>query len=314
MLVNKHDISIIFRALNEEKYFEDALKACKKQKVGNLTYEIILVDSGSTDGTLRIAKKYGCKIVNIPRSKFSFGRSLNWGCEVATGRNLVFISAHCIPKNDNWLINLVDPLDKNLAAYTYGRQIGSSNSKFSEKQLFAKYFPNNDRIQNNDFFVNNANSAIKKSVWEKYKFDEEVTGLEDMVLGQKLIDDFMKIGYVSSAVVTHIHEESLKQIKNRYYREALTLRVVLPEIQMSFFDFLRFTSAGIKNDFLKACKEKVLMKNLTSILTFRIMQFWGSFKGQNENKKITRAQKEAYYYPIKSTNLKSEDRLAYKSF
>jgi len=303
---HEYDVSIVFRALNEEKYFGAALEACQNQVLNGLTMEIILVDSGSTDGTLDIARKYGCKIVPISRSMFSFGRSLNWGCEAAKGKYLIFISAHCIPTHDRWLLNLIDPLKKNEAVYSYGKQVGNSKSKFSETQLFAKYFPNQDRLQNSDFFINNANSAILRHVWSTYKFDEEVTGLEDMVLGKKIIESGKKIAYVANAPVTHIHEETYKQVQHRYYREALTLRGVMPEIQMSFFDFIRFTWAGISNDVSTAREKKVLIKNFGGIIAFRFRQFWGSYKGQNENKKISREQKEAYYYPKLSADKKDK--------
>jgi len=144
--IKKFDISIIFRALNEEKYFELALKACKNQILDDMTMEIILVDSGSSDRTLEIARKYNCEIVSIPRNLFSFGRSLNWGCSVAKGKHLVFISAHCIPTHDRWLHNLIMPLVKGEASYSYGKQLGGEQSNFSEKQLFAKYFPSLQKI------------------------------------------------------------------------------------------------------------------------------------------------------------------------
>lgn len=293
----KYDISIVFRALNEEKFFEQALQACQSQTLGDLTMEIILVDSGSTDRTLDIAEKYNCKIVNIPRKLFSFGRSLNWGCDAAQGEHLIFISAHCIPTHDKWLVNLITPLQDKSAQYAYGKQVGGKESKFSETQLFAKYFPDFDRLQDEDFFINNANSAILQNVWKKYTFDEEATGLEDMVLGKKIIEAGGKIAYVADAPVTHIHEENFKQVKHRYYREALTLREVMPEIHMGFLDFVRFTYAGIANDINVARHQKTLSKNFTSIFAFRFMQFWGSYRGQNENRKISREQKEMYYYP-----------------
>ncbi len=297
MSAPEYDISIVFRALNEEKHFGEALEACKNQDLDGLSLEIILVDSGSTDKTLDIAKKYNCKVVTISRDKFSFGRSLNWGCEAASGKYLVFISAHCIPTHERWLLNLIAPLQTAEAGYSYGKQVGNKDSKFSETQLFRKYFPAQDRLQSTDFFINNANSAICRKVWTKYKFDEEVTGLEDMVLGKSIIEDGGKIAYVANAPVTHIHEESYQQVRHRYYREALTIRKVLPEIQMTFLDFIRFTYVGIRHDILAAKQDKILIKNLTGIIAFRSQQFWGSYRGQNENKKISRSQKEAYYYP-----------------
>ena len=288
--------------MNEEKFFEDALIACHGQKLDGLSLEIVLVDSGSTDRTLDIAKAYDCKIVHIPKSKFSFGRSLNWGCAAASGKYLALISAHCIPTHDRWLIELIAPLVDETSQYSYGRQIGNQYNKFSEKQLFAKYFPDFDKNPQEGFFVNNANSALLRSVWEKHKFDEHVTGLEDMVLGKLITRTGGKISYISSASVTHIHEETYSQVKRRYYREALTLREVMPEVTMGFIDFLHFSAVGILNDLWAAWKERELLKRFPEIVMFRIMQFWGSYKGQNENRKLSRAQKENYYYPrVKKT-------------
>lgn len=295
--MKKADVSIVFRALNEEKYFEQALQACREQVLDDLTFDIVLVDSGSTDRTLEIAEKYDCQIVHIPKHQFSFGRSLNWGCEAASGDYLIFISAHCIPTHNRWLQNLIQPLLDNIATYSYGRQLGNEASKFSEKQLFAKYFPDFDKSPQDGFFINNANSAITKSAWQTFKFDEDVTGLEDMVLGKQLVGAGEKIAYIADAPVIHIHEESYRQVRRRYYREALTLRAVLPEVHMSFFDFLHYTMAGISNDFGVAKKQKTLFKNMGEITLFRVMQFWGSYRGQNENRKLSRAQKEEYYYP-----------------
>lgn len=272
--------------------------------------EMVLVDSGSTDKTLEIAKKHGLRVVHIPKSKFSFGRSLNWGCDASTGEYLVFISAHCIPTHDRWLQNLVNPLIEDKAVYSYGRQIGNHYNKFSEKQLFAKYFPSQSAVPQEGFFINNANSAIKTKVWEQYRFDEDVTGLEDMVLGKQVVNDGAKIAYVADAPVTHIHEESFSQVRRRYYREALTLREVMPEVHMGFWDFIRYTVVGISNDMGAARRQKVLGQVFLEVISFRVLQFWGSYKGQNENRKLSREQKEAYYYPkVKTPHRENESRV-----
>ena len=298
-MTNSSTISIVFRALNEEKFFEQAILACKSQVLDDgLQVEIVLVDSGSTDTTLEIARRHDLKIVHIPKAKFSFGRSLNWGCEAASGDYLAMISAHCIPANDRWLQNLVQPLINGEAEYSYGKQIGDDHNKFSEKQLFAKYFGNQDRIQNEDFFVNNANSCVVRSAWERHRFDEEVTGLEDMVLGKAIIQDGAAIAYCADAPVVHIHEETWAQVRRRYYREALVVRKVLPEVQLGLGDALRYTFAGISNDIWAALENKCLLSKLGEIIAFRTMQYYGSYKGHNELRRLSRKQKEAYYYPV----------------
>ncbi|MEM9705433.1 MAG: glycosyltransferase family 2 protein [Pseudomonadota bacterium] len=289
--------SIIFRALNEERWFGDAIRACRNQYAPDFDVEILLVDSGSTDRTIPLAEDLGVRVIHIKKSEFTFGRSLNYGCDAATGDFLVFISAHCIPAHDNWLANLLEPLRKGVCDYSYGRQLGHTVTKFSERQIFAQYFPAQDKLPQDDFFANNANAAIRKNLWSKYKFDEQVTGLEDMVLAKQVMKDGGKIGYVADAPVYHIHEETLSQTRRRYYREALTLREIMPEVQLNFGDFVRYTSAAVLHDFSEALNEKEFWRNAFGILSFRVMQYWGAFKGHNENRVLSSAQKESYYYP-----------------
>ncbi|MBB5520087.1 glycosyltransferase [Amphiplicatus metriothermophilus] len=290
-------VSIIFRALNEEKWFEAALDACKAQKIEDAGIEIILVDSGSTDRTLEIAERHGCRVIHIKRSEFTFGRSLNYGCDAAAGDILTFISAHCIPAHERWLANLISPIRQGAADYVYGKQIGHELTRFSEHQVFAKYFSDFDKIPQGDFFCNNANAAIRKELWAKHRFDEAVTGLEDMVLAKSIVREGGKIGYVADAPVIHIHEETLEQVKRRYYREALTLREIMPEVHFNFGDFMRYLSAAIMHDFSEALSRKVFFKEAAGILGFRIMQYWGTYRGHNEHRTLSRAQKERYYYP-----------------
>jgi len=290
-------VSIVFRALNEEKWFAQALQACREQVAPGLETEIILVDSGSTDRTLDIAESHGVRVVHIKKQDFTFGRSLNYGCRSAAGDYLVFISAHCIPVHDRWLANLVAPLRQGAADYSYGRQLGHAVTRFSERQIFAQYFPDYDKLPQDDFFVNNANAAIRRDVWGRYEFDEEATGLEDMVLGKRIVKDGGRIGYVADAPVYHIHEETLSQTRRRYYREALTLREIMPEVQLHFGDFLRYTTAAIFHDFSEALQEKKFLSVAGEVMAFRLMQYWGAYRGHNEHRILSRAQKESYYYP-----------------
>ncbi|WP_306250429.1 glycosyltransferase family 2 protein [Parvularcula sp. IMCC14364] len=307
-LVTTPEISIVFRALNEEKWFDQALAACRQQRLDGLDFEIVLIDSGSTDRTIEIAECHDCRITHISKSEFSFGRSLNRGCAFARGQYLVFISAHCIPTHDRWLQELVQPLVAGKASYTYGRQVGHDEvTKFSEHRLFNKYFPEGDAIPQEGFFCNNANAAILREVWEQYPFDEEVTGLEDMVLAKQLQQLGHKIAYVASAPVTHVHEESQKQTQNRYYREALVLRDIMPEVHFSLLDFVRYFTVGTALDMRAAFSEGRTFSRISEIVAFRFAQYWGTYKGHNEHRKLSRAQKERYYYPAQDKALQKQE-------
>lgn len=292
------NVSIIVRTLNEARFLPELLQAIKDQALGDWQSEVVLVDSGSSDATLEIAKSFGCKIVTIDKSEFTFGRSLNVGCDAASGRFLIFVSGHCVPVGRDWLVNLCSPLDAGSCAYTYGRQIErDGHNKFSEKQLFLKYFPAQSSIPQDGFFCNNANSAVLRSAWAQHRFDEEVTGLEDMVLAKQLWLADGKIGYVADAVVEHIHEENWGQVKRRYEREAIALQGIMPEVHVGLGDFVRYSMAAILFDAAAALRERRFWRSMCEIILFRTMQYWGTYRGNNNHRKLSREAKERYFYP-----------------
>ncbi|MCX7148551.1 MAG: glycosyltransferase family A protein [Rhodocyclales bacterium] len=158
-------VSIIIRTYNEARHLAALLEGIRSQNAPDFATEVIVVDSGSTDRTLSIAQGFECRIEHIRREDFSFGRSLNLGCQCASGDVLVMVSGHCIPINENWLNNLVTPLIDDKLALVYGRQVGDESSHFSECRIFDKYYPDISRLPQEGFFCNNANSAMRRSIW-----------------------------------------------------------------------------------------------------------------------------------------------------
>ena len=290
--------SIIIRTLNESRYLGELLEQIDQQTYPAPCREVVVVDSGSEDGTLAIAKKHGCKIETISRENFSFGRSLNLGCDSARGDFLVLISGHCVPTDSNWLWNLLLPFHEQEVAVTYGRQIGGPSSKFSEKCLFEKYFPRvGDGSHQAEFFCNNANSAFRRLNWAAYRFDEEVTGLEDMQLAQILVNDGAQVRYVSSAAVVHHHHEMWRQVMRRYEREAIALRGIMPEIHVHWHDALRYFAAGVMGDSARAISQREFISLCGEIFVFRFCQFYGAWKGNHHHRKLSKREKDKYFYP-----------------
>jgi glycosyltransferase involved in cell wall biosynthesis len=290
-------VSIVIRTLNEARHLGELLESIEAQDKGNFTSEVVLVDSGSTDGTLEIAEKHGCIITHISREEFSFGRSLNRGCSVANGEILVLISGHCIPTGNAWLRLLCTPVAERRVDYAYGRQIGGAESHFSECRIFNKYFPPVSRIPQDGFFCNNANSALWRASWQREPFNEHVTGLEDMELAQRLVRHGGRIGYVAEACVYHHHAESWKQVERRFEREALALQGIMPQIHIRRRDLLRYMTSSIWLDYRQALREHVFMRKAKSIALYRFWQYIGSFKGNREHRKLSQAQKDKYFYP-----------------
>ena len=290
-------VSIVIRTLNEAVYLDELLRSIDSQIKNDYEVEVILIDSGSTDGTLSIAESHFCRITFITKEQFTFGRSLNMGSDYAKGDILVYVSGHCVPTDNTWLMKLIEPIRDGIAGYTYGRQVGRDTTKYSETKIFNKYYPEYSKIPQNDYFCNNANSAIDRAVWSKYKFDEQLTGLEDMELAKRYYKDQGKIAYISDACVYHIHNESFRQTQRRYERESIALRKIIPEIQIGFFDMVRYIWVSIISDWKAAIGEGEFIKYCTEIIIFRIAQFTGSFKGNHYNRVLSKKRKERYFYP-----------------
>lgn len=289
--------SIVIRTLDEARYLGELLESVKAQETGPFGVEVVVIDSGSTDGTLEIAARHGCVITHITREQFSFGRSLNMGCEVAKGEILVLVSGHCVPTGPHWLRDLCQPIADGRVDYSYGRQVGGPESRFSECRIFGKYFPAESCIPQEGYFCNNANSAISRAAWEKYRFDQTVTGLEDMELAQRLHRDGGRIGYVASACVYHHHAESWTQVMRRFEREALALQKIMPQIHVRRRDLARYIATSIWHDWRVAWREGEFLRRAGEIVRYRTCQYIGSFKGNRDHRILSHAEKDKYFYP-----------------
>ncbi len=289
--------SIVIRTYNEERYLTELLEKLRSQDCRLTDMEIVVVDSGSTDATLEIANRHDCLVTNIRKEDFTFGRSLNVGCDFAHGDILVFISGHCIPVENYWLDELVKPLVDDTAVYSYGRQIGRDTTKFSEKLHFEKYFPTYSKLPQEGFFCNNANAALQRKIWEKFKFNEELTGLEDMYLAKQIVNSGEKIAYNANASVYHIHDESWEQVIVRYEREAYALQRIMPEVHFRLHDFLWYLLSGVVSDSREALRQGVFTKKVAEIIAFRFAHYWGTYKGNHEHRKLSADMKYGYFYP-----------------
>lgn len=290
--------SIVIRTLNEARYLGDVLAAISRQTYPAPCREVVIVDSGSTDSTLEIAQAHGCRIVHITRAQFSFGRSLNVGCDVALGEYLVFISGHCVPADPDWLWELVIPFRDEEVAVSYGRQIGGPETKFSEHCLFEKYFPASAADGHQaPFFCNNANSAFRRTDWAVHRFDETLTGLEDMHLAKARWEQGRKVAYAPRACVYHYHHEKWRQVLRRYEREAIALQRIMPEIHVHWHDALRYFFAGILGDSARALSQREFWRRVGEIFAFRFCQYFGAWRGNHGHRSLSRREKEKYFYP-----------------
>lgn len=287
--------SLIIRTYNEEKHIGRLLSGILQQTQQD--YEIILVDSGSSDATLAIASRYPVKVLSIEPEDFTYGRSLNVGCRAAQGEFLVFASAHVFPVYSDWLAQLIAPFSDEKVALAYGKQRGDGRTRFSETQVFAKMYPPQSNFKQTHPFCNNANAAVRRELWMAQPYDESLSGLEDLAWASWALEQGYYLAYASSAEVIHVHEETAHQIYNRYRREAIALAHIRPQEHFNFLDLIRLFVGNALSDMRAAIKQGRIFREFLAILQFRWMQFWGTYKGFRYAGPVTREMIRTFYYP-----------------
>jgi len=194
-------VSIIIRTKNEERWITEVLKSVFRQDHRDI--EVIIVDNSSTDKTVEKARKFKVKVLSI--GEYLPGKALNFGIRASRGEYIVSLSAHCIPIDSKWLSGLLGNFSDDSIAGVYGRQEPMPFSSDSDKRDLLIAFGLDRKIQVKDSFFHNANSMIRKVLWEKYPFDETVSNIEDRVWAKHVIDKGYKIVYEPKASVYHHH-------------------------------------------------------------------------------------------------------------
>ena len=215
MTTNIIKVSIIIRTINEESWIGKCISAIKKQSISN--YEIIIVDSGSTDSTIQIAQLFKeVKVVKI--NKYLPGFALNEGIKQSVGKYIVMLSAHCIPCNENWIEILISNLFEDNVAGVYGKQLPVAFSDPRDVSDLYITFGDDKRVQKKDSFFHNANSAIKRSIWVSHPFKNEVTNIEDRIWGKEVTELGFNIIYEPNAPVYHYHgihqSDNIERVEN----------------------------------------------------------------------------------------------------
>lgn len=218
-------VSVLIPTKNAGARFERTLEAIINQRLDR-PFEVLVIDSGSTDETLRLCRAYGVKIVSVPPSQFGHGRTRNVGIAQCRGEYIVLTVQDAIPADENWLWPLVVALDKDpRVAGAYSRHIAHEGAGFIARQT-AEYWHLRQggrveqRITDMAAFerlssdakqflctFNNVSSIIRRSVWERCPF-RDVPFAEDLMWGYDVLRAGHVIIYEPASVVRHSHERS----------------------------------------------------------------------------------------------------------
>jgi len=213
--------SFIIRTKNEEKYLGQCLEAIFSQT--DRDFEVVIIDSGSTDKTLDIARKFPVKILEIPPEKFSYPFALNYAIErCGATKYLAFLSGHSIPISKTWLedgIKDFSRYEKIMCVYSFLRPLPDAGFWTKVIMWFSEF---QYRLRNNFKelrylvdkpgvgFMGFTNAIILKELWDKKHFNEEYgLGGEDGEWGSCWLERGYKALRDEKLRVYHSHDLGL---------------------------------------------------------------------------------------------------------
>ncbi len=233
MIRNGVEASIVILTYNGGEIFRECLRMVSKQKAG-FTYEVIIVDSGSTDGTLNFLKGYPVRLKQIRPNEFNHGLTRNMAIALARGKYVILMTQDAIPAYRYWLENILENFKDESVAGVYCRQIPREDADvLTKRNLGAWVACREDRVVSfieawKDYEVlepmkklalcafDNVCSCLRKSIWEEFPFTDARIA-EDLEWGKKAIKAGYKIVYEPRAAVIHSHSRtSLYEYKRTY--------------------------------------------------------------------------------------------------
>jgi rhamnosyltransferase len=219
-------ISVVIPTRNGGEDLRACLDALATQKVDD-DHELVIVDSGSADGSLELARKHGARVHEIAPYEFDHGGTRNLGASLARGETLVFLSQDARPERPDWLATLVGRLegDAQLAG-VYGRQLPQSGAKPPERYFLDFLYGPEARVQRisgpgdvsmETVLFSNVNAAIRRSAWEALPFADDLIMSEDQDWCRRVLLAGGAVAYEPRAVVRHSHPYTVLGAFRRFF-------------------------------------------------------------------------------------------------
>lgn len=269
-------ISVIIPAYNAAKTIRNTVEAVISPKGLPAKPEIIVVDDGSNDDTVKILKDYP-DVITITQPNSGPATARNTGAFFSKGEIVVFTDSDTIPHPD-WLYELTKPFEDNRIYATTGTySIANPENElaqFIQREIALKHSNYKDFI----LFGGSYNLAIRKRLFTQIGgFNEEYKKAsgEDTEICYKILKEGHKIKYVPTAIVSHYHPEKLgKYLKTQYTHGYWRAKLYYSFPQRAAGD----SYTGLKEAFETIFSATFLVSLIFNIITKII--------GSNKNKKI----------------------------
>lgn len=228
------EVSIIMLTKNGGPHLERILPTVVAQ-AAKASGEVLAVDSGSSDGTLELLRRFPVRIEQIAPQDFHHARTRNFAARLAQGPILVLLSQDAVPVSGSWLESMIKNFDDPQVGAVYGRQVPKPDSSLERREALDAVYGElrvvKDPAHRNGlgyrfYHFSDANAAIRRSVWEKTQFPEDLKVFEDLGIAKRVLDSGWKIVYEPKAAVIHSHDHNTVGLLKRYFDIGYTLKLL----------------------------------------------------------------------------------------
>jgi len=198
-------------------------------------FEVIAIDSGSTDGTLDVLRRFPVRLEQIPAEDFHHSRTRNFAAGLASGNILVFLSQDAIPASDEWLATMISNFNDPSVGAVYGRQLPNPGSSMERQDALDAVYGDQKVVKDPGhrngmgyrfYHFSDVNAAIRRSVWDSVRFPDELRVFEDLGIAKRILDSGWKIVYDPESAVFHSHIHTTGDLFRRYFDIGYTLKVL----------------------------------------------------------------------------------------
>ena len=201
------------------------LEAIAGQRVDE-EVEVVVVDSGSRDGSVEAARKLGARVHEIDAAEFGHGRTRNLGASLARGETLVFTSQDAYAADAGWLAALVAALGGGDVAGSYGRQLPRADATPPERYFLDFLYGPDERVQAwagpgeptfEQTLFSNVNGAMPRAVWAEFPFADDLIMSEDQEWSRRVLLAGRRLVYAPGAAVFHSHAYTVASAFRRFF-------------------------------------------------------------------------------------------------
>jgi rhamnosyltransferase len=218
-------VSIIIRSFNEGWALRDTLPAVQAQDFKN--WELIVIDSGSTDGSVELIQKANPQyFIQIRHEDYNPSRVINLGMKLARAEFGIFLNADATPQGTHWLAPLFNALQSPRVAAVFGKQIPRPNCRAVFAHDYERCFGPNRETAQWDHFFSMVSSGLRKDIWSRRGFLEKMQYSEDDEYTRWCREQNYDVVFVPESVVMHSHNYTPQQAYKRSFGEARALAAV----------------------------------------------------------------------------------------